>query len=397
MRETAQTADAPFLYACLARVAYGLAALAGCTRPPPAVVELPPPEVTVATPLSRTVTDHVRFSGNVEAVEAVEIKARVSGFVTEIHFTDGQAVKAGQPLFTIDERPFEIARDEAAAEIAKQEAILAEQRNEVLRKQKLVPKGAVTQEEYEIAVAKRDATAATLAAAKAALARANLNLEFCRVTSPVTGRVSRRFVNIGDLVAGTDSAATTLTAVVSTDPVYVTFDADERSVILARSRAQQRPNHASGPPVEWRNIKELGIPVDVELVTESGFPHRGLLDFVDVAVAQGTGTVRCRAVLDNPGRLMMPGMFVRVRLPFGDPYEALLVPDRVVGTDQGRRFVYVIDDNDRVAARPVVTGQLDDADDGLRIICEGLADDDRVVTSGLVRMRPGITVRPVEE
>lgn len=365
--------------------------LVGCTRQPPPIAELPPPEVSVAQPVRREVLDHVVFTGNVEAVHEVEIKARVSGFVTAVHFTDGQAVNDGDLLFTIDERPFEIARDSATAEVAKQEAILAEQKSEVVRKEKLLPKGAVTQEEYEIAVAKRDANAAMLAAAKAQLAQAELDLSFCRVTSPVTGRISRRFVDVGELVSGTEASATRLTAVASIDPVYVVFEADERSVILARQRAAAKMADTEEQTVEWRNIKELAIPVDVQLVTDEGFPRRGVLDFVDIAVLAGTGTVRCRAVLENPERLLMPGMFVRARLPFGDPRSALLVPERAIGTDQGNKFVYVVDDNNRVAIRPVSLGFLSE---GLRVIDAGLSEADRVITSGLTRVRPGITVRP---
>ena len=365
--------------------------LVGCTRQPPPIAELPPPEVSVAQPVRREVLDHVVFTGNVEAVHEVEIKARVSGFVTAVHFTDGQAVSEGDLLFTIDERPFEIARDSATAEVAKQEAILAEQKSEVVRKEKLLPKGAVTQEEYEIAVAKRDANAAMLAAAKAQLAQAELDLSFCRVTSPVTGRISRRFVDVGELVSGTEASATRLTAVASIDPVYVVFEAAERSVILARQRAAAKMADTEEQTVEWRNIKELAIPVDVQLVTDEGFPRRGVLDFVDIAVLAGTGTVRCRAVLENPERLLMPGMFVRARLPFGDPRSALLVPERAIGTDQGNKFVYVVDDNNRVAIRPVSLGFLSE---GLRVIDAGLSEADRVITSGLTRVRPGITVRP---
>ena len=365
--------------------------LVGCTRQPPPIAELPPPEVSVAQPVRREVLDHVVFTGNVEAVHEVEIKARVSGFVTAVHFTDGQAVSEGDLLFTIDERPFEIARDSATAEVAKQEAILAEQKSEVVRKEKLLPKGAVTQEEYEIAVAKRDANAAMLDAAKAQLAQAELDLSFCRVTSPVTGRISRRFVDVGELVSGTEASATRLTAVASIDPVYVVFEADERSVILASQRAAAKMADTEEQTVEWRNIKELAIPVDVQLVTDEGFPRRGVLDFVDIAVLAGTGTVRCRAVLENPERLLMPGMFVRARLPFGDPRSALLVPERAIGTDQGNKFVYVVDDNNRVAIRPVSLGFLSE---GLRVIDAGLSEADRVITSGLTRVRPGITVRP---
>ena len=364
--------------------------LFGCGQPPPQLAELPPPEVSVTEPLREEVVDTVEFTGNIEAVQEVEIKARVSGFVTDIHFVDGQDVAAGDLLFTIDERPYAIARDSAAAEMAKQEAILAEKKSEVVRKEKLLPKGAVTQEEYEVAVAQRDATAAMLAAATAQRAQADLDLEFCRVSSPVTGRVSRRFVEIGDLVSGTDANATTLTAVASLDPVYVTFDTDERSLILARQRALEKLGDTAGNQPEWRDIRDLEIPVDVQLVTDEGFPHQGFLDFVDIAVLEGTGTVRCRAVLENANRLMMSGMFARVRLPFGDPRSALLIPERAIGSDQGNKFVYVVEADDVIEQRAVSLGFLRD---GLRVVDAGLSDGDRVVTSGLNRIRAGMTVR----
>jgi RND family efflux transporter MFP subunit len=366
--------------------------LAGCGRTPPPIAELPPPEVSVTVPVRREVLEHMVFTGNVEAVHEVEIKARVSGFVTAVHFTDGQAVSEGDLLFTIDERPYTIARDSASAEVAKQEAILAEQKNEVIRKEKLLPKGAVTQEEFEIAVAQRDATAAMLAAAQAQLAQAELDLSFCRVTSPVAGRVSRRFVDVGVLVSGTEASATRLTAVASITPVYVVFDAQEKAVILARQRAVENVAGTDEQPTEWQHIKDLEIPVGVQLVTDEGFPREGILDFVDIAVLAGTGTVRCRAVLDNSDRLLMPGMFVRVRLPFGDPRAALLIPDRAIGTDQGNKFVYVVDAENRVTNRPITLGFLED--DGLRVVDAGLKEGDRVITSGLNRVRPGITVRP---
>lgn len=364
----------------------------GCGRTPPPIAQLPPPEVSVIQPLRREVLEHMVFTGNVEAVHEVEIKARVSGFVTAVHFSDGQAVSEGDLLFTIDERPYTIARDAATAEVAKQDAILAEQKNEVIRKEKLLPKGAVTQEEFEIAVAQRDATAAMLAAAKAQLAEAELDLSFCRVTSPVTGRVSRRFVDVGVLVSGTEASATRLTAVASITPVYVVFDAQEKAVILARTQAMEKVVGTDQQPTEWQHIKDLEIPVGVQLVTDEGFPREGILDFVDIAVLAGTGTVRCRAVLDNTDRLLMPGMFVRVRLPFGDPRAALLIPDRAIGTDQGNKFVYVVDAENRVTNRPITLGFLED--DGLRVVEAGLEEGDRVITSGLNRVRPGITVRP---
>jgi len=370
-----------------------LVACLGCVRPPHAVVELPPPEVSVARPVAREVTERVEFTGNAVAVESVEIKPRISGFITKIHFADGQDVKAGDPLFDIDDRPSVIARDKAAAELARTVAELKELDSEVTRNEPLVPRGVVTKEQFEILVAKRDMSKANVDAARAALAQAELDLGFCRVTAPIAGRIGARRVNVGDLVSGTAGSATSLTVVVATSPMYVTFDADERSVLITRARAIAARKNDTGTEVEWRDIKALAIPVEIALVTDEGYPRRGILDFVDVAVKAATGTVRCLAILDNPDRLITPGMFVRVRLPFGDPSPALLVADRAIGTDQGRRYVAVVGAGDRVEHRTVTPTFLDG---GLRVVAAGLEPGDRVVVGGLQRAREGIVVRPTE-
>ena len=374
-----------------------LAAL-GCGRPPPPLVELPPPQVRVAKPVARDVTEYVVFTGNAAAVEEVDIRARVAGFVTDVHFIDGQRVSRGEPLFTIDQRPYQIARDQAAAEVDKQAAELAELEREVTRNAPLVPRNVITREQYEIMVAKRDMSRAMLEKAQATLAQASLDLEFCSLVSPLDGRISARNVNAGDLVTADSTGSRPLTTVVSIKPVYVYFEADERSVLRSRARALAARAEATGqpdaPPVEWRNIKELGIPVEVALVADEGFPRRGVLDFVDVAAEASTGTIRCRAELANADELVVPGMFVRVRLPFGDPQPSLLVPDRAIGIDQGRRYVCVVGPDDRVEHRTVEPGILDG---DLRVIDRGLDGDERIVVEGLQKAREGGLVRPVEE
>lgn len=382
-----------------------LMTLAGCGRSSPTVVAPPPPEVVVARPVVAAVTDTIEFTGNATAVETVDLKPRVGGFVTAVHFADGQDVGVGDPLFEIDDRSYRIARDQAEAEIEREQAELAELESELVRNQALLPRGAVTQEQVGIITAKRDMAAATLKKDRAMLAQAELDLEFCRVTAPIAGRIGARTVNVGDLVGGGPSP-TTLATIVSVDPVYVTFFGDERSLLVARERAikerrdeprDERREGAAALPVDqdpsWRNIRDLAIPVDVALVTDEGFPRRGMLAFVDIAVRASTGTIRCRAILDNPDRLIAPGMFCRVRLPFGDPAEALLVPDRAIGIDQGRRTVAVVGADDRVTLREITPGKLDGQ---LRVITKGLSADDRVVVSGLQRVRDGAVVRPVE-
>jgi RND family efflux transporter MFP subunit len=374
-------------------IAFGtLLVCLGCGRQAPPLVEVPPPAVTVATPVAREVTEFVEFTGNAVAVEMVEIKARVSGFITKVHFADGQNLQAGSPLFDIDDRPYRIARDQAAAEVAKSVAELKELENEVIRNKSLLPRAAVTQEQYEIVVARRDMSQAMLDKARASLAQAELDLGFCRVESPLTGRVSTRRVTVGDLVSGATGSATPLTVVVSTDPIYVVFNADERSLLLSRERAIA-DRRAGAAADGWRNIKELAIPVDVGLVTDEGYPHRGVLDFVDVAVKAATGTVRCRAILANPDGLIAPGMFVRVRMPFGSATPSLLVADRAICTDQSRKYVAVVGSDNRIEHRTVRPTFIDG---GLRVVADGLAASDRVVIAGLQRAREGAVVRPTE-
>ena len=379
----------PWLTCCIGLM------VAGCGRPVPPLVELPPPQVRVAQPLARDVTEYVVFTGNAAAVEEVDIRARVSGFVTQVHFSDGERVSKGQPLFTIDERPYQIARDEAAAEVDKQAAELAEFEREIVRNAPLVTKNVVTREQYEILVAKRDMSKAMLEKARAALAKAGLDLEFCTLSSPLDGRISARNVSPGDLVTADSTGSRPLVTVVSTKPIHVYFEADERSVLRSRARAQAaraEREKIGGEPVAWRNIRELAIPVEVALVADEGVPRQGVLDFVDVAAAATTGTIRCRAELANADELVLPGMFVRVRLPAGDPEPAVLVPERAIGIDQGRRYVCVVGSDDRVEHRTVeVGGQEDD----LRVITKGLAGDERIVVEGLQKARDGSVVRPV--
>ena len=380
-----------------------LVALAGCGRSSPPVVAPPPPEVVVTRPVVAEVTDTIEFTGNATAVETVDLKPRVGGFVTAVHFADGQDVSVGDPLFDIDDRTYLIARDQAEAEIEREQAELAELESERVRNEALLPRGAITQEQVDIILAKHDMAAATLKKDRAMLAQAELDLGFCRVTAPIAGRIGARTVNVGELV-GSGAAPTTLATIVSVDPVYVTFFADERSLLVARQRAirdRREDRRGEGEPeanaAEWEptwcDIRDLAIPVDVALVTDEGFPRRGVLAFVDIAVRASTGTIRCRAILDNPDWLIAPGMFCRVRLPFGDPAEALLVPDRAIGIEQGRRTVAVVGSDDRVTIREITPGKLDGS---MRVVTKGLAAGDRVIVSGLQRVRDGAVVRPVE-
>ena len=372
-----------------------LCVLTGCKRPAPALVQPPTPEVIVTKPSIQNLTNPLEFNGNAAAVETVEVKARVSGFITEIHFSDGQRITKGDPLFSIDQRPYLVVRDQARADVAKALAELNELESEVARYKNLLPKAVVTREQYEILVAKRDVAKAMLDKSRATVAQAELDLEFCQIISPLTGRVSTREVDVGDLVTGTGSSATRLTTVVTTSPIEVYFDTDERALLLARQRAIAK---RGGEGVTWRDIKELEIPVTARLVTEELFLHKGILDFVDIGVKPTTGTVRCRGLLPNPEELITPGMFMRVQMTTAEPERTMLVPERAIGIDQGRKYVAVVSDANRVEYRTVTTGRSVPARNGmLRVIEEGLDKNDRVVISGMSRAREGSTVQPVEE
>ena len=372
-----------------------LCVLTGCKRPAPALVQPPTPEVIVTKPSIQNLTNPLEFNGNAAAVETVEVKARVSGFITEIHFSDGQRITKGDPLFSIDQRPYLVIRDQARADVAKALAELNELESEVARYKNLLPKAVVTREQYEILVAKRDVAKAMLDKSRATVAQAELDLEFCQIISPLTGRVSTREVDVGDLVTGTGSSATRLTTVVTTSPIEVYFDTDERALLLARQRAIAK---RGGEDVTWRDIKELEIPVSARLVTEELFLHKGILDFVDIGVKPTTGTVRCRGLLPNPEELITPGMFMRVQMTTAEPERTMLVPERAIGIDQGRKYVAVISNANRVEYRTVTTGRSVPARNGmLRVIEEGLDKNDRVVISGMSRAREGSTVQPVEE
>ena len=373
----------------------GLCVLTGCQRPAPSLVQPPSPEVVVTKPSIQNLTNPLEFNGNAAAVETVEVKARVSGFITEIHFSDGQRITKGDPLFSIDQRPYLVIRDQARADVAKALAELNELESEVARYKNLLPKAVVTREQYEILIAKRDVANAMLDKSRAIVAQAELDLEFCHIISPLTGRVSTREVDVGDLVTGTGSSATRLTTVVTTSPIEVYFDTDERALLLARQRAIAK---RGGEAVTWRDIKELEIPVSARLVTEELFLHKGILDFVDIGVKPTTGTVRCRGLLPNPEELITPGMFMRVQMTTAEPEQTMLVPERALGIDQGRKYVAVVNDTNRVEYRTVTTGRSVPARSGmLRVIEEGLDKNDRVVISGMSRAREGSTVQPIQE
>lgn len=362
-----------------------IALIAGCEQDPAPASGGPaggPPEVTVATPAVEEITEWDEYTGRFQAIESVEVRARVSGYLESIHFTDGDMVEKGDLLFVIDPRPFEAALAAAEARRAEAEARLEVAKRDLERAANLLKDGNISKQIYDQRRAERDAAAATLAGTRADVRSARLDIDFTRVEAPVSGLISRNFVSVGNLVSGGTADSTLLTRINSIDPIYIFFDADEAAYLkyVRLDRAGLRPS-SRGTANEVR----------VSLVDEGDFPHEGRMDFVDNQVDPETGTMRGRAILPNPDQLMMPGMFARVRLVGRGPYEAVLVPDSAIATDQARRVVFVVDKENIARARPVETGP---KALGLRVVRSGVEPEDRVVINGLQRVRPGQEVTP---
>ncbi len=344
--------------------------------------ETPPPRVTIGTPEVREVVDWDLFTGRLVSPETVEIRARVSGYLDEVHFKEGAEINEGDLLFTIDPRPYEaiVERMEAQVTSAASRAELAE--IESKNAASLQNSQAISSEEFERRAKAATEAQAILQSAQADLRAAKLNLEFTRIHSPVTGRVSDARVTKGNLVTGGTQDANLLTTVVPLDPIYCYLEVDERSVLKYRSL------HREGKRISAQFGK---VEAEMELAIESGFPHKGFIDFVDNQLDASTGTIRARAVFPNPDRLMAPGFFARVRVPGSGKYEGLLVPDRAIADDQGTSHVWVVGDDNTVVYRKVTTGPVLD---GQRVVREGLGPGDRIVIDGVMSVRQGQKVTP---
>jgi membrane fusion protein, multidrug efflux system len=361
-------------------VAAALAALvaSACRTPEPVMT---PPEVTVAPAITRQVTEWEEFTGHVEAVNAVEVRPRVSGFVQRVAFTEGAIVNKGDVLFEIDRRPYEaeVARLEAEAERARTRKSLSQA--ELERAQRLVSTQAISREELDARTSGSAEGDAVVRAAEAALRTARLNLEWATVRAPISGRVGRAEVTGGNLVQAGPPAATLLTTIVSVSPVYVYFDTDEQAYLkYIRSARDVRASRGSG---------QSQRTVQIGLANEPGFPHEGTLDFVDNRVDPSAGTIRARAVVPNTDRAFTPGLFARVRLPGGERHAATLIQDQAIGTDQDRKFVLVLKPDSSVEYRAIALGRIVD---GLRVVQSGLKPGENVVINGLLRVRPGMKV-----
>ncbi|MGA7528811.1 MAG: efflux RND transporter periplasmic adaptor subunit [Pseudolabrys sp.] len=347
----------------------------------------PPPAVTVAKPIKRTVVDYDEYVGRFAAINSVEIRARVSGYLDKLHFKDGQVVKQGDLLFTIDKRPFQNTLDQARANLVQAQSNVAFTESDYTRGQQLVRDKTITDQTFEQrAQAFRNAKA-SVSANEAAVRQAELDMEFTELRAPMNGRIGDRRVSPGNLVTGGTGGNTTLLAtIVSIDPIYFEFTFDEASYLRYERLS------TAGQDVASRNA---GVQVALKLIDESDFDHEGRMDFVDNVIDRSTGTIRGRAVIANSKEIFTPGMFARVRVPGTAPYEALLVPDAAIGTEQARRFVMVVDDQDTARPKYVTLGQV--TKDGLRAIKDGIGPDDRIVVSGLMQARPGQKVKPEEQ
>lgn len=359
-----------------------VASTAGCR---PAALKTGPPEpvtFTVSRPIVREVTDFRVFTGTTAAVASVDIQARVTGYLNELPFTEGAKVKAGEVLAQIDPRPYQAKLDAAQGEVALNEAqlVLAQKENDRAKAIRAENAGAISQQELDTREAKVQEATAAVQSAKANLEQYKLDVEFTKVISPIDGRVSRYYLTVGNLVTQNQ---TLITTVVSQDPIYVYFDVDERTMLQV-----MRPMYAGELP----SARSRKLAVEAGLQDNDDFPLKGVIDFANNVVDSSTGTIVVRAQFDNPAskddvRLLMPGMFVRVKLPIGKPEQLPLVAEKAVTNDQGQTFVYLVDKDDKVEYRRVELGRM--TDDGLWVVKNGLEPDDRVIVSGIQFAKAG--------
>jgi RND family efflux transporter MFP subunit len=373
---------------CRVTVALAFATLvAGCgegAKPPGAP---PPPQVTVAKPVKRQIFDFDEYVGRFVAIDSVEVRARVSGYLESVHFKDGQNVKQGDLLFTIDKRPFQNAVDQARANLAQAKSNLAFTEADYTRGQQLVRDKTITDQTFEQRSQAFRNAQASVSNAEAALRTAELDLEFTELRAPVNGRIGDRRVSPGNLVTGGAGGGTTLLAtIVSTDPIRFEFTFDEASYLRYERLSKDGQDVAS---------RGGGVKVALKLIDENDFVHEGKMDFVDNVIDRSTGTIRGRAVFANPNGVLTPGMFARVRVPGSSAYEGLLVPDAAIGTEQARRFVMTVNADNVATPKYVTLGQL--TNDNLRAIKDGITGDDRIIVNGLLRARPGQKVTPQEQ
>ena len=374
------------LIGALLAVATPLLAGCGSNSAPAQNAAPPPPQVTVAKPTGRTIVDQDEYVGRFTAVDSVEVRSRLSGYLAAVHFTDGQMVKKGDLLFTIDRRPFQIVVEQARANLAQARANLAYTENDLARGQHLVRDKTITEQTFDQRTQAKRVAEAAVAANEAIVHQAELDLnEYSEIRAPIAGRIGDRRVSPGNLIPGGISGSTTLLAtIVSIDPIRFEFTFDEAAYLR-----YERLNRGKDPATRWSSTE-----VKLKLLDENTLDHDGRMDFVDNAISQTSGTIRGRAVFPNPNGLFTPGMFGRIQVPGSPPYQALFVPDVAVGTEQTRKFLMVVDGENVARQRYVTLGQ---SIGELRVIKEGLKEDENVIIDGLMRVRPGVKVAPQEK
>jgi RND family efflux transporter MFP subunit len=356
--------------------------LAACGEQKQAQQAPPPPSVTVVQPVKRTVFDYDEYVGRFAAVNSVEIRARVSGYLDKVDFTDGQRVKQGDLLFTIDKRSFQNELAQARANLTLAKSNLTFTEGDFQRAQQLVKDKTITEQAFDQRSQAHRNAQASFNANEAQVRQAELNLQFTELRAPIDGRIGDRRVSPGNLVAGGTggNTATLLATIVSLDPIYFEFTFDEASLLRYERTARSAQKLADGTKIA------------LKLIDENDYEHAGRMDFINNVIDPTTGTIRGRGVFANPKGLFTPGMFATVRVPGSPPYEALLIPDAAIGTEQTRKFVLVVGADNKVAQKYVTVGQT--TDDNLRVIKTGIGPDDRIITEGLMRARPGMTVAP---
>ncbi|MEA2837009.1 MAG: hypothetical protein QOD89_1559 [Bradyrhizobium sp.] len=372
-RSSARTARFPTPFVVLSL--FLLAACEQNTFVPP-----PPPKVEVAVPVQKSITRYLDATGNTAAIKNVDLVARVQGFLQSINYQDGTFVKQGTTLFTIEPETYKLKLEQAQAAETGAQASLKQAEADFKRQSELVQRQAVSQATLDTSTSTRDNAQANLQQAQVNTKIAAVNYGYTNVAAPFDGIVSAHLVSVGELVGV--SSPTQLATIVALDPIYVNFNVNEQDVLRIREDARRR----------GMTVNELRqLPIEVGLQTEAGYPHKGKLDYVSPSINQSTGTLAVRGVLPNPDRVLLPGMFVRIRVPYDEQNSALLVPDAALGSDQAGRYVLVVNGDSIVEQRKVQTGQLDG---GLRVIESGLKGDDRVVIAGLLRAIPGQKVDP---
>jgi len=341
--------------------------------------------VEVSTPVYETITEWDEYTGRFEASNRVEVRARVSGFLESVNFVDGQMVEKGEVLFTLDDRPYKIALDQASADYRQARASLITARDNFARVELLHESGAVSREEYDQRKQALEFAKASLRLSQAKVDDAKLNLEFTKVVAPISGLVSRNNVDPGNLIDGGSPNSTLLTTIVDTSPIHFYFTSSEsdylRYVRLARKG-------------ERRAVRSSDIPVFIKLQDEEDFVHEGIINFVDNEIDMNTGTIEHRAILANHNHLLEPGMFGKVKLQGSAEYEAIMIPDDIIGTNQSLRYVYVLGEDNIVTVRNVSLGPLHS--NGLRIVRDGLSQKDKLIINNIQKIRPGIAVAPTE-